>query len=271
MACRMTAPKVTALKGRRPVVMVTAYDATFARLVDAAGVDVVLVGDSLGNVVQGHDTTLPVTLEEMIYHCRCVSRGLTCAHLVGDLPFLSYQVSDDEAMRSAGRLLKEGRAQSVKLEGGRRVAPLVRRMVEAGIPVMGHVGLTPQSVHQLGGYRMQGREDAAAAALLEDVKALEDAGVYSIVLEGIPGDLARELSAAVGVPTIGIAAGPGCDGQVLVIYDLLGMDERFSPRFLKKYAELSAVITDAVRRFGAEVKSGTFPGPEHTVHRRQDG
>jgi len=269
MAGRMTAPRLTGLKGKRPIVMITAYDATFARLVDAGGVDVVLVGDSLGNVIQGHDTTIPVELDHVIYHCRCVSRGLERAHLVADMPFMSYQVSDDEAIRAAGRLLKEGRAQSVKLEGGRRVAALVRRMVDAGIPVMGHVGLTPQSVHQFGGYKLQGRKDAAAAALLEDAKALADAGVYSLVLEGVPGDLAAELTAAVPVPTIGIGAGPDCDGQVLVIYDLLGMDERFKPRFLKKYVDLSTTIVDAVREFGDEVKAGSFPGPEHTVRRKQ--
>ena len=177
-------------------------------------------------------------------------------------------MSDSKAMKAAGRLLKEGRAQSVKLEGGRRVADLIRRMVDAGIPVMGHVGLTPQSIHQFGGYKLQGRQDAAAEALIEDARALADAGVYSIVLEGVPGDLAAELTEAIPVPTIGIGAGPGCDGQVLVIYDLLGMDERFTPRFLKKYADLSATIVDAVRAFGDDVKAGTFPGPEHYVNRK---
>ncbi len=268
MAGRMTAPRITGLKGKRSVVMVTAYDATFARLADLGGIDVVLVGDSLGNVIQGHETTIPVDLDDVIYHTRCVSRGLEKAHLVADMPFMSYQVSDSKAMKAAGRLLKEGRAQSVKLEGGRRVADLIRRMVDAGIPVMGHVGLTPQSIHQFGGYKLQGRQDAAAEALIEDARALADAGVYSIVLEGVPGDLAAELTEAIPVPTIGIGAGPGCDGQVLVIYDLLGMDERFTPRFLKKYADLSATIVDAVRAFGDDVKAGTFPGPEHYVNRK---
>jgi len=268
MTERMTAPGITGLKGKRPIVMITAYDATFARLVDRGGVDVVLVGDSLGNVIQGHETTIPVDLDDVIYHCRCVSRGLSRAHLVADMPFLSYQVSDDEAVRAAGRLLKEGRAQSVKLEGGRRVAALVRRLVETGIPVMGHVGLTPQSVHQLGGYKLQGRKDAAAEVLMEDAKAVVDAGAYALVLEGVPGDLAADVTAAVRVPTVGIAAGPGCDGQVLVIYDLLGMDERFNPRFLKKYADLSTTITDAVRAFSDEVGAGAFPGPGHFVNRK---
>jgi 3-methyl-2-oxobutanoate hydroxymethyltransferase len=269
MAGRMTAPRITSMKGKRPVVMITAYDATFARLVDRGGVDVVLVGDSLGNVIQGHETTIPVELEDVIYHSRCVSRGLETAHLVADMPFMSYQVSDNKAMKCAGRLLKEGRAQSVKLEGGRRVAALVRRMVDAGIPVMGHVGLTPQSVHQFGGYKLQGRKDAAATALLEDARAVVDAGVYALVLEGVPGDLAAEISAAVSVPTIGIGAGPGCDGQVLVIYDLLGLDERFNPRFLKKYADLSTTVVDAVQAFSDEVRAGVFPGPEHTVNRKK--
>ncbi|MFH1532896.1 MAG: 3-methyl-2-oxobutanoate hydroxymethyltransferase [Pseudomonadota bacterium] len=269
MAGRMTAPRISGLKGKRPVVMITAYDATFARLMDLADVDVVLVGDSLGNVIQGHDTTIPVDLDDVIYHTRCVSRGLEKAHLVADMPFMSYQVSDNKAMKAAGRLLKEGRAQSVKLEGGRRVAQLIRRMVDAGIPVMGHVGLTPQSVHQFGGYKLQGRKDVAAEVLLDDARAVVDAGAYSLVLEGMPGDLAAEITAAVSVPTIGISAGPGCDGQVLVIYDLLGMDERFSPRFLKKYADLSTTIVDAVRAFGDDVKAGTFPGPEHFVNRKK--
>jgi len=268
MTERMTAPRIAGLKGKRPVVMITAYDATFARLVDRGGVDVVLVGDSLGNVIQGHETTIPVCLDDVIYHTRCVSRGLETAHLVADMPFMSYQASDDKAMTAAGRLLKDGRAQSVKLEGGRRVADLVHRMVDTGIPVMGHVGLTPQSIHQLGGYKLQGRKDAAAKALMEDAEAVVDAGVYSLVLEGVPGDLAAEITDAVPVPTIGIGAGPGCDGQVLVIYDLLGMDERFNPRFLKKYADLSTTIADAVREFGDEVKAGTFPGPDHFVNRK---
>ena len=269
MTGRMTAPRISGLKGKRQIVMITAYDATFARLVDRGGVDIVLVGDSLGNVIQGHETTIPVVLEDVIYHCRCVSRGLEHALVVADMPFMSYQVSDNKAMKAAGRLLKEGRAQSVKLEGGRRVAGLIRRMVDAGIPVMGHVGLTPQSVHQFGGYKLQGRKDTAAEALLEDAQAVVGAGAYSLVLEGVPGDLAAEITAAVRVPTIGIGAGPGCDGQVLVIYDLLGMDERFTPRFLKKYSDLSSTIVDAVRCFGDEVKAGTFPGPEHFVNRKK--
>lgn len=269
MASKMTAPRVCRTKGKRKLVMVTAYDATFARLVDLAGVDLVLVGDSMGNVIQGLPNTLEVDLEHVIYHCRCVSRGLEQAHIVADMPFMSYQISEDEAVRNAGRLIREGRAESVKVEGGRRVAGLIRRLVEIGIPVMGHIGLTPQSVHQFGGYRLQGKSDDAAAELIEEARALAEAGVYSIVLEGIPGDLARRVTDAVQVPTIGIGAGPHCDGQVLVLYDLLGMDDRFSPRFLKKYDDLGSRIVAAVKAFGEDVKQGVFPAAEHYVNREE--
>jgi 3-methyl-2-oxobutanoate hydroxymethyltransferase len=265
MAEKITAPRLRGMKKKGgKVVMVTAYDATFARLIDACDVHAVLVGDSLGNVIQGHGTTLPVTLEDVIYHSRAVSRGLTRPLLVADMPFLTYQVSREEALRNAGRLLQEGRAEAVKLEGGRRVAATVASLVETGIPVMGHIGLTPQSVHEFGGYKIQGRGKSAGDRLLDDALALDQAGVFSIVLEGVPSALAERITAAVSVPTIGIAAGPHCDGQVLVIYDLLGMDETFQPKFAKRFAALAPAVRDAVGAFSREVREGTFPGPEHS-------
>lgn len=246
------------------IVMVTAYDTTMARLVDAAGVDMVLVGDSLGMVVQGHDSTLPVTVDHIVYHTACVARGLQHAHLTADLPFMSYQVSVEDALRAAGRMLQEGRAQSVKLEGGERSAPAIHRMVDAGIPVVGHVGLTPQSVHTMGGFKVQGRGDAAAEQVLQDARAVQDAGAFCIVLEGLPAPLATRITDALSIPTIGIGAGPHCDGQVLVANDLLGMDLGFKPRFVKRYARLQETIIDAVRTYADEVRSGAFPDPAHS-------
>lgn len=246
------------------IVMITAYDATMARLVDLGGADMVLVGDSLGMVVQGHTDTLPVTLDEMVYHTRCVSRGLTKAHLVGDLPFLTYQVNPEQALMSAGRLVKEGRAHSVKLEGGARSAPAIQRIVEAGIPVVGHVGLTPQSVHTMGGFRVQGRTAEAAEAVLRDAKAVEEAGAFWVVLEGMPTEVAAQITEALSIPTIGIGAGLGCDGQVLVCNDLLGMNLGFKPKFVKRYAELETLCVDAFQRFGAEVRGGSFPDDDHS-------
>ena len=248
----------------RKITMVTCYDATFARLVDAAGADAILIGDSLGMVIQGHEHTLPVTLDEIIYHCRAVARGCGRPHLVGDLPFGTYQGNIDEAVMNAARLMKEGGVQAVKLEGGAHCAPMIERMTRAGIPVMGHLGLTPQSVHQFGGYRIQGKTVDAAERLLADARALQDAGCYALVLEGIPAALAERVSAALTIPTIGIGAGPHCDGQVLVLYDLLGLDGRFAPKFLKKYADLERAVTDAVRAYGEEVRSGAFPSTEHS-------
>ena len=265
MARRITAPRIQRMKGKgKKVVMVTAYDATFARLVDSADIDAVLVGDSLGNVIQGHETTLPVTLEEMIYHTRCVSRGLTRPLLVADLPFLSYQASAEQAVISAGRLMKEGRANAVKLEGGAGMAQTVRRLVDIGIPVMGHIGLTPQSVHAFGGMKIQGREEQEAEQILADAKALEEAGVFSIVLEGLPTSLAKRVTESVEVPTIGISAGPHCDGQVLVLYDMLALDETFKPRFVKQYANMGATVIDALNSFSSEVREGAFPDEEHS-------
>src|SRR3954463_4692494 len=246
------------------ITMLTAYDASFARLLDRAGTDVLLVGDSLGMVFQGHDSTLPVTMDQMVYHCAAVRRGVTRAHLVGDMPFGSYQASADEAVKNAVRIAAEGGAESVKLEGGAEYAEVVQRIVRAGVPVMGHIGLTPQSVHKLGGYVVQGRSEEKAARLIADAKALEAAGCYSIILEMMPADLSAEITRSVSIPVIGIGAGAGCDGQVLVIYDLLGMNPDFSPRFVKKYLDLGVLIGDAVRRYNDEVKHGAFPAEEHS-------
>ncbi len=257
---RVTIHTLRGMKERgEKIAMLTAYDATFARLLDEGGADVLLVGDSLGMVVQGHDTTLPVTLEEMAYHCRAVVRGTSRAHVVGDMPFMTYQASIEQGMANAGRLIKEGGCHSVKLEGGAQHAELVRRLVGAGIPVMGHIGLTPQSFHQMGGFKVQGREQGGRERLLADAIALEEAGVYAIVLEAIPADIAREITQTVSVPTIGIGAGVECDGQVLVSYDMLGMDETFKPRFVRRFATLGATIKNAVGQYVNEVRGGSFP------------
>ena len=245
-----------------PLTVVTCYDYTFARLVESADIDVMLVGDSLGNVIQGRDTTLPVTLDDIVYHCRAVRRADGQAHLVADMPFMSYQSSDRDGMKNAGRLMKEGGVQSVKIEGGERVAPLIDRMTDAGIPVMGHLGLTPQSVHQFGGYKVQGRGEAGDE-MIEDARALEDAGIYSLVLEMVPADLAERITEAVDVPTIGIGAGPETDGQVLVLQDLLGLDTSFKPKFLKRFADLEETVVDALERYRDEVRSGEFPTDDH--------
>jgi 3-methyl-2-oxobutanoate hydroxymethyltransferase len=246
------------------IAMVTAYDATFGRLLDEAGADMLLVGDSLGMVVQGHDSTLPVTMDHMVYHVQAVVRGSTRALVVGDMPFLSYQASVADAVRNGGRLLAEGGCQAVKLEGGSRALGAVRAMVAAGIPVMGHLGLTPQSVNVLGGFRVQARDEAAADALLQDALALQEAGAFAIVLETIPAGLARRVTAALAIPTIGIGAGAGCDGQVLVCYDMLGLNDAFKPKFLKTYADLSTTVRAAIESYASEVRAGTFPGDEHS-------
>lgn len=246
------------------ITMLTAYDATFALLLDESQIDVLLVGDSLGMVVQGHDTTLPVTLDEVIYHCRAVARGTQRAHIVGDMPFMSYGSSIHEAMLNAGRLIKEGGAHSVKLEGGAQHSDLVSHLVSAGIPVMGHIGLTPQSVHQMGGFKVQGRGDGEAEQLLQDALALQEAGAYAIVLEGIPSVIAKTISEALRIPTIGIGAGADCDGQVLVIYDLLGMNDSFKPRFVRRYENLATRIRTAVDSYAADVKSGAFPSEQES-------
>jgi 3-methyl-2-oxobutanoate hydroxymethyltransferase len=244
--------------------MVTAYDATFAGLVDDA-VDMVLVGDSLGMVIQGHDNTLQVTLNDMIYHCRAVSRGLQKAHLTADMPFLTSKVSNESALLAAGRLIQEGRAESVKLEGGIESGEVIRTLVTAGIPVVGHVGLCPQSIHAMGGHRIQGKHRSDQVRIMEDAIAVAEAGAFSIVLEGIPMELADAITSRVEIPTIGIGAGPGCDGQVLVIYDLLGMNEDFAPKFLKRYAELGREIRHAVFEYAEETRASIFPDRAHCV------
>jgi 3-methyl-2-oxobutanoate hydroxymethyltransferase len=261
---KITVPELRARKGESPIAMVTAYDYTMARLVDEAGVDMVLVGDSLGMVVQGLQNTIPVTLEEIAYHGRAVARGLARAHVVGDMPFMSYQVSAQQAVESAGKLMKEGAFESVKLEGGSEVAEAVFRIVRAGIPVVGHVGLTPQSVHALGGFKVQGRGDEAAEKLVADARALEQAGAFAIVLEAIPPDLAARVTGEVEIPTIGIGAGNACDGQVLVCTDLLGMMRGHSPKFAKRYAQLGDEIVGAVREYVGEVRSRAFPTAAHS-------
>lgn len=262
---RITAPELARKKlAGEKIAMVTAYDAAQARLVDAGGADMVLVGDSLGMVVQGQPDTLGVTLRDMAYHGRCVAAGLTRAHLTVDLPFMTYQVSVAQAMRSAGRLVREGKAQSVKLEGGVRSAPAIRAIVEAGIPVVGHVGLTPQSYHAFGGFKVQGREADAAERVVADALAVAEAGAFCIVLEMVPAELAARITALLAIPTIGIGAGAGCDGQVLVYNDLLGMDARFKPRFVKRFADLDTMVREAVAAYVADVRSGAFPAPEHS-------
>lgn len=269
---KITVPELRARKAseggrnqatREKIAMVTAYDFTMARLVDEAGVDMVLVGDSLGMVVQGLTTTIPVTMDEMSYHCRAVARGLARAHLVGDLPFMSYQVSPQQAVESAGKLMKDGACESVKLEGGEEVAEHVHRIVRAGVPVVGHIGLTPQSVHALGGFKVQGRGDGAEK-VLADAIALEQAGAFAIVLEAIPPDLAAQVTALVSIPTIGIGAGAACDGQVLVCTDLLGLARGHQPKFAKRFANLGDAAVEAISAYVAEVRAGTFPGAAHT-------
>lgn len=246
------------------IVAITAYDATLAALMDESSPDILMIGDSLGMVVQGRPTTLGVTLDDMIYHCRAVQRAEPRAHVVCDMPFLSYQVSPEDAVRSAGRLIQEGHAESVKLEGGRTIAASVRRIVDAGIPVMGHVGLTPQSVHRLGGFKVQGKTETEALRLLDDARCLEEAGVYSMVIEGVPAHVAQEITSAVRVPTIGIGAGPHTGGQVLVCYDLLGLFRGFRPKFVKRYAELGDEVVRATAVFCDEVRRGEFPQQEHS-------
>jgi len=254
-------------RGERLAVL-TAYDSTFARLVDDAGVDMILVGDSLGMVVQGHETTLPVTLGDVIYHTACVVRGTKNALVIADLPFMSYQASGTQAMLAAGRAMKEGGAHAVKLEGGLEMAKTVRLMTEAGIPVMAHIGLRPQRFHQMGGYRIHGRTEDEAARLAREAQAFEQAGAFSIVLEGIAMETAREITEAVAIPTIGIGCGPHCSGQVLVIYDLLGLNPDFRPSFVKVYADGYGHVTEAARRYVEEVRQGAFPTSEYGFPRK---
>jgi 3-methyl-2-oxobutanoate hydroxymethyltransferase len=248
----------------RRFAVVTAYDYLSARILDEAGIPILLVGDSLGMVMLGYSTTLPVTLDEMIHHAKAVARGSRQALLVGDLPFMSYHASIEQAITSAGRFLQEGGMHAVKLEGGGRTVEITRRLTELGIPVMGHLGLTPQFIHQMGGFKVQGKSQAQAARILADAKELEEAGVFSLVLEGVPSELAALVTQALHIPTIGIGAGAGTDGQVLVYHDLLGLTTGKAPKFVKRYANLAEEIGNAVQRFAREVASGEFPGPENT-------
>jgi 3-methyl-2-oxobutanoate hydroxymethyltransferase len=262
---KLTVPEIRGRKQAGPkIAVITAYDATMARLLDDAGADILLVGDSLGMVVQGQPNTLAVTVDEMAYHSRAVARVARRAHVVVDMPFMSFQVSSEKALEAAGKLVKEGNAESVKIEGGVQMTDTVRRIVAAGIPVMGHVGLTPQSIHAFGGFRVQGKGEDSAARVLQDAKALEQAGVYSIIVEAVPADLGRRITDTVDVPTIGIGAGPHCDGQVLVSYDFLGMFRDIQPKFVKRYAELGDAIVNAARSYVADVQSGAFPEAKHS-------
>jgi 3-methyl-2-oxobutanoate hydroxymethyltransferase len=259
---------ITELAGRKArgekITMITAYDYPTARMVDKAELDMILVGDSLGMAVLGYDSTVPVTMEDMIHHTRAVMRGTKRAFVLTDMPFMSYQVAVEQAVRNGGRLLKEGGCEGVKLEGGREIVPQVEGLCRAGIPVCAHIGLTPQTATNLGGFKVQGRDAASARALVEDAVALQEAGAFMIVLECVPDILAREITSRLSIPTIGIGAGRECDGQVLVFHDLIGLFDRFTPKFVKQYGQIQEKIVEALHRYGEEVANGTFPGPEHT-------
>jgi 3-methyl-2-oxobutanoate hydroxymethyltransferase len=261
---RITIPSLVARKKRKErIAMLTAYDFTFASIFDAADIDILLVGDSLGNVVQGQDTTLPVTLDEIVYHTRLVARGARRAMVVSDMPFGSYQISAEDAVRNACRCVKEGGAHAVKLEGGEKVAATVERIVAAEIPVMGHVGLTPQAIHRMGGHRVQGRDDASRARVIRDAQAVEAAGAFAVVLEGVPEELGREVTQLLTIPTIGIGAGVHCDGQVLVMHDMLGLTD-WTPSFVKQYVNLGSLASQAARSFAEEVANSKFPDAKHS-------
>lgn len=260
---KVTTQTVVEMKERgEKISMLTAYDFTMARIVDQAGIDVILVGDSASNVMCGHDTTIPMTLDHMIYHTDCVVRGVDRALVVADLPFMSYQVTAKEALISAGRMMKEAGAHAIKLEGGRAITDTVKRIVDAGIPVMGHLGLTPQSIYKFGTYKVRAKEEKEAAQLLEDAKKLEEAGCFAIVLEKIPSSLAQKVTDMLNIPTIGIGAGAECDGQVLVLHDMMGLNKDFKPRFLRRYADLSDTMTDAVQHYIQDVKNKDFPNED---------
>jgi 3-methyl-2-oxobutanoate hydroxymethyltransferase len=259
----MNAPKFRAQKGKRRLVCLTSYDVLTAGILDEAGVDLILVGDSLGNVILGHETTLPVTLDQMVSHAAAVVRARPGALVIADMPYLTFHVNPEDTLRNAGRLIQEAGADGVKLEGGRDRVPHIQKLIQAEIPVMGHLGLTPQSVLEFGGYRVQGRGKSEAESLLEDARALQDAGCFSLVLEGIPSPVAEHITKKLEIPTIGIGAGPVCDGQILVITDLLGMSAE-NPKFVRKYADLRAIMLDAVRRYADDVQEGRFPDSEET-------
>lgn len=266
MRKKITIPDMCKMKqeGRR-ITVLTAYDYPFARLMDAAGTDVILVGDSAGVVFAGHDTTLPVTMDEMLYHVKAVARSRPRSLLVADMPFMSCQCGIDEARRNCGRMIKEGEAEAVKIEGGENMAEVIRAVSSIDIPVMAHIGLTPQSVHRMGGYRVQGRHEQAEQ-IMADALAVQQAGAFAVVLEGIPAHLAGRITEQLSIPTIGIGAGPSCDGQVLVIHDILGLCEKYSPKFVKQYAELAPVISEAVKAYVDEVRTGTFPTEAHSFN-----
>ncbi len=255
---------IRAAKGKQKLVCLTAYDFTMARIVDEAGIAMILVGDSLAMTMLGYETTLPVTMEEMLHHSRAVARGVSDALIVADMPFMSYQVSVEDALRNAGRFIKEGAADAVKIEGGQVRAPVIHALAENGIPVVGHIGLTPQSIRAMGGYKVQGKQHAEATRLIDDARALAKAGVIALVLECIPAGLGAEITAAVDIPTIGIGAGPGCDGQILVTHDMLGLFAGLSPKFAKRYAQLEQDMKAAFTSYKGEVEQGTFPGAEHS-------
>jgi 3-methyl-2-oxobutanoate hydroxymethyltransferase len=272
MSKKVTAPSVRARKvrsGSDPLVMVTAYDAPGARMADEAGIDLILVGDSVAMVVLGYDDTLQVTVDDIAHHTAAVARAKPASHIVGDLPWLSYHVSVEETVRNAATLVRAG-AESVKLEGGRKRVPMVEAIVDAEIPVMGHIGLTPQSIHAMGGFKVQGRDFDAAMSLLDDAKALEDAGCYAIVLEGVPDGVATMVTDALSIPTIGIGAGRGCDGQVLVFHDVLGIEDRIKPKFVRRYATLKADGVAALAAYAADVRTGQFPAEDETYHLGED-
>lgn len=270
-AAKITVPELQRLKARgQKITALTAYDYPFARILDGCGIDVLLVGDSVSTVVQGMDTTLPVSMDEMVYHCKLVTRARPRALVVGDLPFLSYQAGVCAAIANAGRLLKEGAVEAVKLEGGVNIARVMKAIVNVDIPVMAHIGLTPQSVHRMGGFKVQGkksgRQPGARERLIEDAQAVTDAGAFAVVLEGVPMDLAHEITEMLPIPTIGIGAGPYCDGQILVIHDVLGLTDRFAPKFVKRYADLQDVISQAVNAYISEVRGGAFPADAQSFH-----
>lgn len=262
---RKTVPEIHRMYAAgEKIAVLTAYDYSLARLLDQEGIDIVLVGDSVGTVVSGYDTTLPVTMEEMVYHTRAVARACRQALVVTDMPFLSFQTDLSEARRNAGRLIKDGGAHAVKLEGGENIADTIQGIVAMDIPVIGHIGLTPQSVHRMGGFRVQGKDEKQARQLLSDARAVQEAGAFAVVLEGVPAHLAAEISGAVNIPTIGIGAGPSCSGQVLVLHDILGLCEKYSPRFVKKFADVSGTIRSGIESYIREVKNGSFPESRHS-------
>jgi 3-methyl-2-oxobutanoate hydroxymethyltransferase len=270
-AAKITVPELQRFKAAgQKITALTAYDYPFARILDGCGIDVLLVGDSVSTVVQGMDTTIPVTMDEMVYHCKLVTRARPRALVVGDLPFLSYQAGICDAISNAGRLLKDGGVEAVKLEGGINIARVMKAIVNVDIPVMAHIGLTPQSVHRMGGFKVQGkksgRQPGARERLIEDAQAVADAGAFAVVLEGVPMDLAHEITEMLPIPTIGIGAGPYCDGQILVIHDILGLSERYAPKFAKRYADLQGVISQAVNAYISEVRGGAFPADAQSFH-----